>query len=176
HRHDFNIVADVTAILSNPVFFWTVFGYAMQTFVVGGYSSFGESFLEEADGITASKSSLLFGVITFVAGVSGTAFGGLLLDQYSKSLISNSESCPEIVCPDPTTALLAEGVIPERRSRILDAARTVAALRIISAAAWIVWRYRELCFIDILLLDFTLLCIIFYLAESTYFPLWSIPY
>ena len=51
---------------------------------------------------------------------------------------SNSESSPEIICNESTAALLAEGAISERRSQILEAARTVAALRIVSAAAWIV--------------------------------------
>lgn len=43
-----SVISDYLTVLSNPVFRWTVFGYAMQTFVVGGYASFGKPFhLEE---------------------------------------------------------------------------------------------------------------------------------
>lgn len=45
HVEDPNVLVsfltDVRLICKSPVYRWTILGYAMQTFVVGGYSNFG---------------------------------------------------------------------------------------------------------------------------------------
>ncbi|CEP02978.1 Major facilitator superfamily (MFS) profile domain-containing protein [Plasmodiophora brassicae] len=89
HVEDPNVLVsfltDVRLICKSPVYRWTILGYAMQTFVVGGYSNFGDAFLEEGVGVSQSLASTAFGVCAALAGIVGTYMGGAILNRIAKA-------------------------------------------------------------------------------------------
>eukprot|EP00474_Spongospora_subterranea_P001363 CRZ01821.1 hypothetical protein [Spongospora subterranea] len=131
---------DVRTVMSSPIFRWTVLGYALQTFVVGGISSFGVSYLQEAIGLSPTMSTLIFGLEVVISGVAGTALGGYLLDRNNQTHIevdhagSVSSIDPEkLITPSVSDGEINSWVIAQ--GPVNDAARTVTAARILIYAA-----------------------------------------
>ena len=78
------ICEELVIVSKCPVYVLLLLGYAAQTFVLIGISTFGSSFLLNL-GYFASESecSMVFGAIICVSGLIGTPLGGVVLDRIS---------------------------------------------------------------------------------------------
>lgn len=88
-------------VLKNRVFLCVALGYAAYTFVIGGLSFFGPTYVVQALRIRQSVGNLreyhnfllkyilnfkkVFGAVTGVTGLLGTFLGGIVLDKFKKS-------------------------------------------------------------------------------------------
>eukprot|EP00485_Elphidium_margaritaceum_P010306 CAMPEP_0202700976 /NCGR_PEP_ID=MMETSP1385-20130828/14089_1 /ASSEMBLY_ACC=CAM_ASM_000861 /TAXON_ID=933848 /ORGANISM="Elphidium margaritaceum" /LENGTH=596 /DNA_ID=CAMNT_0049358273 /DNA_START=37 /DNA_END=1824 /DNA_ORIENTATION=- len=77
-------------LFKNRVFVATCLGYALQTFVTGTFAVDAIQYLQNVYGWNSSKAGTSFGIITFVSGVAGSVFGGLVLDKLKSRLEPNS--------------------------------------------------------------------------------------
>jgi MFS family permease len=68
----------------NPRYMYATLGMAMVTFSLGGISAWMPSFLER-DGFSPTRIGILFGAITAVGGLGGTAFGGWLAQRWLRT-------------------------------------------------------------------------------------------
>jgi len=80
----------VVRLLCNRSFVLTCLGYALQTFVTGTFAVDAITYLQKVYGWSSGKAGTVFGVLTFVAGVSGSMFGGLVLDKMKAKLPAES--------------------------------------------------------------------------------------
>jgi len=71
-------------LLRNPAFWTATLGMAMMTFAIGGISAWMPTFLERERGVPLDKANYLFGIITVLTGIGGTAVGGWLGDRWLK--------------------------------------------------------------------------------------------
>ena len=71
----------ITALVTNSVWNFTVLGYALFTFVIGGIAVWTITYLEEGPlQLDEWSASVFFGICTAVTGLVGTAMGGKLVD------------------------------------------------------------------------------------------------
>eukprot|EP01061_Rhynchopus_euleeides_P034715 TRINITY_DN585_c0_g3_i1.p1 TRINITY_DN585_c0_g3~~TRINITY_DN585_c0_g3_i1.p1 ORF type:complete len:613 (+),score=178.78 TRINITY_DN585_c0_g3_i1:183-1841(+) len=78
------------ALLTNKQFMLTTLGYGMYTFVLGGASTWGITFLEQGQlKMSQASAALAFGMTTAFTGLLGTAIGGWYVDHLggSKGLV-----------------------------------------------------------------------------------------
>jgi sugar phosphate permease len=75
----------VRALLRNRAYMSSVLGYAAVTFSLGGISWWMPSFLHRSAGYSLSKAAFVMGAITVVAGLGGTALGGVIAQRWSRS-------------------------------------------------------------------------------------------
>ncbi len=68
-------------IVRRPSYVFAVLGYVAQTFALGGFAAFAVLFLVRKFAFAADGATFVFGIITVVAGLGGTAFGGWLADR-----------------------------------------------------------------------------------------------
>lgn len=73
-------VADYLSLLKNKSYVFNCLGMTLMTFAIGGISFWMPYYLEETRGISKSASSMGFGAIVVLAGLSATLFGGYLGD------------------------------------------------------------------------------------------------
>src|SRR5579859_7009592 len=71
-------------LLRNPAFWTATLGMAMMTFAIGGISAWMPTFLERERGVPLDKANYLFGIITVLTGIGGTAVGGWVGDRWLK--------------------------------------------------------------------------------------------
>jgi len=71
-------------LLRNKAYMSAVLGYAAVTFSLGGISWWMPSFLHRAAGYSLSKAAFVMGAITVVAGLGGTATGGMIAQRWSR--------------------------------------------------------------------------------------------
>jgi MFS family permease len=71
-------------LLQNRAYMSSVLGYAAVTFSLGGISWWMPSFLHRAAGYSLSKAAFVMGAITVVAGLGGTALGGVIAQRWSR--------------------------------------------------------------------------------------------
>ncbi len=64
-----------------PRYVWTVLGYAMQTFALGGLAFWAPTFLYRVFDLPAAFGSMFFGGVVVVTGVTGSFLGGYLNDR-----------------------------------------------------------------------------------------------
>lgn len=83
-NHIYTLGGAIKALFTNPFWFLLSFGYSCYTFVVGGLSFWLIKFSVEV-GMTGNTGSLVFGGVTVVAGIFGTAAGGFILDRIGGS-------------------------------------------------------------------------------------------
>ena len=86
----------VVRLLQNRTFVLTSLGYSLQTFVTGTFGVEAITYLQKVYGWSSGKAGTVFGILTFVAGVSGSVFGGLVLDKMKAKL--PAESAPFKYC------------------------------------------------------------------------------
>jgi len=70
-------------LLRNKAYMSAVLGYAAVTFSLGGISWWIPSFLHRAAGYSLSKAAFVMGAVTVVAGLGGTALGGIIAQRWS---------------------------------------------------------------------------------------------
>jgi MFS family permease len=82
-------------LLRLPRYVFTIVGYVGQTFALGGFAAFAVHFLVRKFHYSAGEATLVFGAITVVAGLGGTAFGGWLADRIAGAdpLRANLQIC-----------------------------------------------------------------------------------
>ncbi len=73
-------LADYLSLLKNKSYLFNCLGMTLMTFAIGGISFWMPYYLEETRGISKSASSVGFGAIVVLAGLSATLFGGYLGD------------------------------------------------------------------------------------------------
>jgi MFS transporter, Spinster family, sphingosine-1-phosphate transporter len=71
-------------LLRNPAFWTATLGMATMTFAIGGISAWMPTFLERERGMPLDKANYIFGIITVIDGLAGTAVGGWLGDLWLK--------------------------------------------------------------------------------------------
>lgn len=71
---------DLRALLKNRLYISIVLGYAMQTFFVGGVAVFGIDYIHKEYPFSKKTASMIFGGMTAVTGLFGSAAGGYILD------------------------------------------------------------------------------------------------
>jgi len=74
----------VLSLLTNKAYLSAIMGYAAVTFSLGGISWWMASFLQRVDGYSQQAAGNVMGPIIIVAGIGGTAGGGLLAQWWSK--------------------------------------------------------------------------------------------
>jgi len=74
----------VLSLLTNKAYLSAIMGYAAVTFSLGGISWWMASFLQRVDGYSQQAAGNVMGPIIIVAGIGGTASGGLLAQWWSK--------------------------------------------------------------------------------------------
>uniref|UniRef100_A0A7S3D8Q6 Major facilitator superfamily (MFS) profile domain-containing protein n=1 Tax=Palpitomonas bilix TaxID=652834 RepID=A0A7S3D8Q6_9EUKA len=72
-------------VMKNKVFLCISLGYAAYTFVIGGLSFFGPTYVVKALLFEESVGNLLIGGVTGITGLVGTFIGGIILDKFKKS-------------------------------------------------------------------------------------------
>ncbi len=82
-------IADYLALIKNRSYVLNCIGMTAMTFAVGGISYWMPYYLEEARGISKEASSMIFGGIVVLAGLSATLLGGYVGDRL-KSRYSGS--------------------------------------------------------------------------------------
>ncbi len=70
----------LAALAKNPVFWFNTAGLTLMTFSIGGLAYWMPSFLELERGMSAATTGIVFGGVTFAAGLLGTLLGGWLGD------------------------------------------------------------------------------------------------
>ena len=83
-------------LLTNKTFVLTSAGYSLQTFVTGTFAVEAITYLQKVYSWNSTKAGTTFGIITFVSGVAGSVFGGLVLDKLKARL--EPESPPYMYC------------------------------------------------------------------------------
>lgn len=73
-------LADYLSLLKNKSYLFNCLGMTLMTFAIGGISFWMPYYLEETRGISKAASSITFGGIVVLAGLSATLFGGYLGD------------------------------------------------------------------------------------------------
>jgi MFS family permease len=71
------------ALARNKAYMSSVLGYAAVTFSLGGISWWMPSFLHRAAGYSLSRAAFVMGAVTVVAGLGGTALGGVIAQRWS---------------------------------------------------------------------------------------------
>jgi len=87
---DAPIGTKIIRLLKNRTFMFASAGYALQTFVTGTFAVEAITYLQKVYGWNSSRAGTTFGIITFIAGVSGSVFGGLVLDKLKSKLPMDS--------------------------------------------------------------------------------------
>ncbi|HWB32378.1 MAG TPA: MFS transporter [Acidobacteriaceae bacterium] len=82
-KSDQNLLTTARQLLRNPAYVCSVLGYAAVTFSLGGISWWMPSFLHRAAGYSLSQAAYAMGAITVVAGLGGTAVGGIVAQRWS---------------------------------------------------------------------------------------------
>jgi MFS family permease len=73
-------LADYLSLARNKSYLFNCLGMTLMTFAIGGISFWMPYYLEEARGISKSASSMGFGAVVVLAGLSATLFGGYVGD------------------------------------------------------------------------------------------------
>jgi MFS transporter, Spinster family, sphingosine-1-phosphate transporter len=73
-------LADYLSLLKNKSYVFNCMGMTLMTFALGGIAAWMPYYLEEARGISKVQSSVVFGLVVVLAGLSATLFGGYLGD------------------------------------------------------------------------------------------------
>ena len=81
HLRDDPAGTKMMRLLKNRTFVLTCLGYAFLTFVIGTFAVEGIAYLQNVYVWSAQKAGVVFGIQLFVAGISGSVFGGLVLDK-----------------------------------------------------------------------------------------------
>jgi MFS family permease len=68
-------------LFANRKYRYAVLGYVAQTFALGGFSEWAAPLLSRKLCFDLAKGNIIFGAITAVTGLVGTAFGGVLADR-----------------------------------------------------------------------------------------------
>merc|ERR1719231_39654 len=66
---------------TKPTYVCLAMGYACYTFTIGGFSVFAPQFLQYTYDMQQDRANLIFGGITALTGLVGTASGGYLLER-----------------------------------------------------------------------------------------------
>lgn len=82
------LLDDFRSLIASRRYVWTAFGYAAQTFALGGFAFWAPTFLERKFAYPTATGNLLFGGIIILTGFIGTLVGGWILDHMR-------------CCPDP---------------------------------------------------------------------------
>lgn len=77
-------------IFQNKAYGLLVLGYAAQIFTVGGLAFWFPSYLEKYVQMDKASAQGYLGIVTGLSGITGTAFGGILLDGMSSTASSSS--------------------------------------------------------------------------------------
>jgi len=72
------------SLLTNKAYLYSIMGYAMVTFSLGGITAWIASFLQRVDGYSQAAAGGVMGPIIVIAGLGGTASGGALAQWWSK--------------------------------------------------------------------------------------------
>jgi len=83
-------------LVTNKVFLFASAGYALQTFVTGTFAVDAITYLQKVYDWDSAKAGTTFGILTFVAGVSGSVFGGYVLDMLKAKM--EHDSPPYLYC------------------------------------------------------------------------------
>ncbi len=73
-----NLVTVLRRLAANRAYVYTVAGYTAYTFALGGLSLWMPTYLQRVRGMDVAHANTLFGAITVLAGLLGTAVGGAL--------------------------------------------------------------------------------------------------
>lgn len=83
--------SEVKDLRASQRYGWSVFGFAAQTFAIGGFAYWAPTFLERKFAYPAAEASLIFGAIVVLTGFIGTFLGGWIVDHMSgKDRIRNA--------------------------------------------------------------------------------------
>ncbi len=74
----------VRSLARNPDYVLAVLGYAAYTFAVGGMSFWVPTYLHRERSVTLAEADYVVGVVTVIAGIGGTFFGGYLADALAR--------------------------------------------------------------------------------------------
>ena len=69
-------------LAKNRLYVFAVAGYVAQTFALGGFANWAVELLYRRLGMELARADFLFGVVTVVTGLAGTALGGWLADKW----------------------------------------------------------------------------------------------
>jgi predicted MFS family arabinose efflux permease len=75
----------ILSLLKNPAYVFSILGYAMVTFTMGGISWWLPSFLQRFHNETAASAGLTMGAITVATGIVGTTVGGIWAQRWSRT-------------------------------------------------------------------------------------------
>lgn len=81
HHGEEGLEKKLKVLLSSNLYICICLAYAAQTFVVGGFAYWGVEYSQKALHFSEGTAGAVFGSITAVMGIVGTAFGGWLLDH-----------------------------------------------------------------------------------------------
>ena len=94
-----NIRRDIRALVKMPLFRQGVAGYCMYTAAVGAFSHWAPTFLVETYPVAditreeaLKRANFMFGVITVLGGIVGTAIGGIVSDRLRKKITAEAGS------------------------------------------------------------------------------------
>jgi MFS family permease len=73
--------ATLRALARNRVYVWTVAGYTAYTFALGGLAQWMPTYLMRVRHLDGAEANTLFGAVTVLAGLAGTAVGGALAES-----------------------------------------------------------------------------------------------
>jgi MFS family permease len=85
-----DVLGNAARLLAVRLYRDGVLGYCAYTFAVGGFSFWAPTFLHDRYGLALDVANFRFGLITVVAGVIGTALGGIWADRRTRGLTGRS--------------------------------------------------------------------------------------
>jgi hypothetical protein len=77
-----------------PLYVGTVLGYAVYTFAIGGFAYWAPAYIHERYRMDAGKASVVFGMVTVVAGAVGTLVGGVIADRRVRVRLARLAASP----------------------------------------------------------------------------------
>ncbi len=84
HATDHGTWSAYVALMKDPVFMTNTFGFAMQSFSLGGLAVWATPFLQRTHHMEHEDAALWAGGIVVVSGIVGTALGALCADAFAK--------------------------------------------------------------------------------------------
>eukprot|EP01006_Ploeotia_vitrea_P047213 TRINITY_DN67105_c1_g16_i1.p1 TRINITY_DN67105_c1_g16~~TRINITY_DN67105_c1_g16_i1.p1 ORF type:complete len:548 (-),score=243.37 TRINITY_DN67105_c1_g16_i1:267-1910(-) len=87
---------ELLALLTNKIYMAIAFGYAAQTFMVGGFAYWGVTYAQKQLHFSETQAGSVFGGVSVVAGLVGTAAGGAVLDKMRGRFVNNQPRSLEV--------------------------------------------------------------------------------
>jgi predicted MFS family arabinose efflux permease len=81
-QHGPGFFRDALTLLRNPRWLVVTGGAALMTYTIGGLGFWAPTYFQEARGLSLEAANTQFGTLTIVAGIIGTAVGGVLGDRW----------------------------------------------------------------------------------------------